>query len=110
MYITAFIIFWKIDRHLSNVSKSICKITIETISRAIIGAWFLLKFYIAQEMFYHLISKEHVIKNDIIQNNNIIIYISYDNEFKYDNIKFENKKRYIKSFIDIDLDITIVEK
>ena len=60
-------------------------------------------------MFYCLISNEHVIKNDIIKNNNIIIYIFYDNEFKYANIKLGNKKRYIKSFIDIELDITVVE-
>ena len=50
-----------------------------------------------------------VIKNDIIQKNNIIINISYNNEFKYNKIKLGNKKRYIKNFIDIDLDITVVE-
>ena len=67
--------FEKIDRHLSNVSKSICKIKIGNI----IGTGFLLNFRIEQEMFYFLISNEHVIKNDIIQNNNIIINISYNN-------------------------------
>ena len=101
--------FEKIDRYLSNVSRSICKIKIETILEVIIGTGFLLEFRINEEMFFCLISNEHVIKNDIIQKNNNIIYISYDNEFQYANIKLGNKKRYIKSFIDIDLDITVVE-
>ena len=54
-------------------------------------------------------SNEHVIKNNIIPDNNNIIYIFYDNEFKCTNIKLGNKKRYIKSFTDIGLDITIME-
>jgi len=101
--------FEKIDCDLSNVSKSICKIKIEIKSKTIIGTGFLLKFYIDQELFYCLISNEHIIKNDIIKNNNNIIYIFYDNENKYTSIKFGNKKRYIKSFIDNELDITVVE-
>ena len=100
--------FEKLESYLSNVSKSICKIKIENKSEAIIGTGFLLKFIIDQEMFYCLISNEHVIKNEIIKNNNII-YIFYDNEFKCANIKLGNKKRYIKSFIDKELDITVVE-
>ena len=99
----------KIDSHLSNVSKSICKIKIETILGTIMGSGFLLKFNIDQKMFYCLVSNEHVIKNDIIKNNNIIIYIFYDNELKCANIKLPNNKRYIKSFIDIELDIMVVE-
>ena len=101
--------FEKKDFHLSDISKSICKIKIEAISETMIGTGFLLKFYINQEIFYCLVSNEKVIKNDIIQNNNNIIYISYDNEFKNTNIKLGNKKRYMKSFTDIELDITVVE-
>jgi hypothetical protein len=40
---------------------------------------------------------------------NININILYDNEFKSANINLNNNKRYMKSFIDIGLDITIVE-
>ena len=101
--------FEKLEPHLSDVSKSICKIRIEIKSEEIIGIGFLLKFYIAQELFYCIISNEHVIKNEIVENNNNIIYIFYDNEFKCANIKLGNKKRYIKSFIDNELDITVVE-
>jgi len=64
-------LFEKIDLHLSNVTKSICKIKIDTKSETIIGTGFLLKFYIDQELFYCLMSNEHIIKNNIIQNNNI---------------------------------------
>ena len=96
----------KIDRNISNVSKSICKIKIETSLGTKYGTGFLLRFYIDQESFYCLVSNEHVISNDIIINENNI-YISYDSEIKSANIKFDINKRYIKSFTDID--VTIVE-
>ena len=101
--------FEKLDFHLSDVSKSICKIRIEIKQEKIIGTGFLLKFDIDQELFYCLISNEHIIKNEIIKNNNNIIYIFYDNENKCVNIKLGNKKRYIKSLIHNELDITVVE-
>ena len=96
----------QIDRNISNVSKSICKIKIETPLRTKYGTGFLLRFLIDQEASYFLVSNEHVISKDIINNENNI-YISYDSEFKLANIKLENNKRYIKSFKDVD--ITIVE-
>ena len=97
----------KIERNISNVSKSICKIRIETPLGTKYGTGFLLRFYIDQESFYCLVSNEHVISKDIINNENNI-YISYDSEFKSANIKLSKNKRYIKSFKDVD--ITIVEK
>ena len=108
--------FEKIDQHISNISKSICKIQIITkkenddLERKF-GTGFLLNFRIDQELFYCLMSNEHVINKDILNNNNInnAIYIYYDNEFKIANINVDVKKRYIKSFIDFCLDITVVE-
>ena len=76
----------QIARNISNVSKSICKIKIETSLGTIYGTGFLLRFYIDQESFYCLVSNEHVISNDIINNENNI-YISYDSEFKSANFK-----------------------
>ena len=68
--------FIKIDSNVSNVSRSICKIKIETSLGTKYGTGFLLRFYIDQESFYCLVSNEHVISNDIIINeNNIYIYI-----------------------------------
>ena len=97
--------FEKIDQALTIVSKSICKIKIVSV----ILTRFLLKFDIDQERFYCLISNEHVIKNNIMQNNSSKIDIYYDNKSRCSIIKLGNKKRYIKSFIDIGLDITIIE-
>ena len=48
-----------------------------------------------------------MITQDIINNN--IIHIYYDNEYKVANLKLDENKRYIKSFTDIGLDITIIE-
>ena len=98
----------KIDRNISNVSKSICKIKIETPLRIKYGTGFLLRFYIDQESFYCLVSNEHVISKETIDNKNTI-NILYDNEFKSVNIELDQNKRYIKCFTDIDLDVTIVE-
>ena len=67
--------FGKIVPDLSNISKSKCKIKIETILGILIGTGFLLKFKIEQEWFYCLVSSEHVIKNYIIQK--IIILFIY---------------------------------
>ena len=93
---------------LKKLSKSICKIKIENESDSKYFTGFLLKFSIEQEIFYCLIFNKHDITNDIIQNNNII-YIYYDNENKKTNIRLNKNERYIKSFIYIGLDITIVE-
>ena len=99
--------FEKIDRQKMNVSKSVCKLIIRTKSEMIKGTGFLLKIPLDLEEFYCLLSNEHVIKQDIINTNNNI-YISYDNEYEI-NLKLDPSKRYIKSFIDEGLDITVVE-
>ncbi len=57
-----------IDLYLSNVSKSICKIKIINNIGIIFGTGILLKKYIAQELFYCLMTNEHVITKDIIYN------------------------------------------
>jgi hypothetical protein len=99
--------FEKIDRQKMNVSKSVCKLIIRTKSEMIKGTGFFLKIPLDLEEFYCLLSNEHVIKQDIINTNNNI-YISYDNEYEI-NLKLDPSKRYIKSFIDEGLDITVIE-
>ena len=91
----------------TNISKSICKIKIETNSETILGIGCLLSFWIHQELYYFLISNEHTIKKDIINNNNNIISLYFNNELITSNIN--NQKRYIKSFIDIGCDISVIE-
>ena len=100
--------FEQLDRQIMNVSKSVCKLKIETLSETIIGTGFLLKFRINQEPFYCLMSNEHIIRKDKINKNNDI-YIYYDNEYKVINIKLDTSKRYIKSFRENSSDITVVE-
>ena len=96
----------EIEYNNENISKSICKIKIETNSETILGIGCLLKIWIYQELYYFLISNEHTIKNDIINNNNIIS-LYFNGELITSNIN--NKKRYIKSFIDNGLDISVIE-
>ena len=97
-----------IDRTISKVCKSICKIEITTSFGTIKRTGFLLAIWVEQKRFYFLMSNEHVIKNELLYNN-INIMISYDFEFKSANINLNDNKRYMKSFIDIGLDITVVE-
>ena len=92
-----------------KISNSICKIKIESQSETIFGYGFLLKFYIGQEVFFCLISNENIIKKDIIDNSNIIISLYFNNELKTNNLKEGEKKRYMKSFIDIGIDVTAIE-
>ena len=53
--------FEEIDRQITKVSKSICKIEIETQLNTKKGTGFLIKFRIEQEDFYCLLSNQHVI-------------------------------------------------
>ena len=107
--ISKFLPFELLDPHISNVSKSICKIKIRIgAEEGKLGTGFLLKCKIDQECFYCLMSNEHVMSKNIILNNSLI-YIYYDSEFKVANLKLVEKERYIKNFRDIGLDITVVE-
>ena len=92
-----------------NIFKSFCKVEVENKAKTTIGLGFLLQFIIGQESFYFLISYEHVIKDDIINNNNNIISMYFNNELKSSNIKSDLNQRFIKSFINIGLDITVIE-
>ena len=56
----------------------------------------------------NVINNNNDINNNIIQNNNKI-YIYYDSEYKVTNLRLNKNERYIKSFTDIGLDITVVE-
>ena len=100
--------FIELEPDISNeLSKKICRIIVETQKVKNTGTGFILAFSIDLEMFYCLMTNDHVINNESINNNNII-YIHYE-EFKAANIKLERNKRYIRSFIDEGLDITVVQ-
>ena len=104
--------FEKVDPTFTNVSKSICKLRIEirreSQTERKVGTGFLLKIWNVEDYFYCLMSNEHVISRDAIKNKSII-NISYDIEYKKRDIQLDEKKRYIQSFRNIGLDLTIVE-
>ena len=88
----------------SNIKQCICKIRYSNTG----GTGFFLKFEINEQLFFFLISNEHVITKDIIKKNETI-KIDYDNELRQINIKLDENKRYIQTFTDKNLDITVVE-
>ena len=100
--------FSEINKDYYEISNSVCKIRIELKNGIIKGTGFFLEFLACGEVFRCLISNEHVIQKNLI-NNNTIIYILYDNEKKTANIKLNKQERYIKDFKDSKLDITVVE-
>ena len=67
------------------LSKEICRIVMGTQNGKKIGTGFFLYFPIDLEFFYCLITNDHIIDNESI-NNNQIIYLTYD-EYKVANIK-----------------------
>ena len=100
--------FIEIGQDISKrLSKQICRIIIETKNEKIIGTGFILAFSIDIEWFYCFVTNDHIINNESI-NKNVIIYIIYE-EFKTVCIKLDKNKRYIKSFMDKGLDITVIE-
>ena len=92
---------------LERLSKEVCKIVIETQEKKKEGTGFFLSIIIDLELFDCLLTNDHIIDNESI-NNNKIIYITYEG-YKTANIKLDRNKRYIKSFKEKGLDITAVE-
>ena len=90
-----------------ELSKKICKIVIEEESVRKTGTGFILAFLIDLKWFVCLMTNDHIISNESI-NNKKIIYLSYE-EYKTASIKLDKNKRYIKSFKDKNLDITVVQ-
>ena len=102
-------LYEKLDKDISTIlSESICKIIIGSQMKKIIGTGFLVNFELDQEFFYCLITNSTIITNEIINNKNQI-YLSYFNGNKPTNIHLDQNKRYIKTFNDINLDVTVVE-
>lgn len=96
--------FEEIDPYLLKVSRSVCKIRAETH----FGSGFFLKYSIGDVKFFCLVSNEHVITENMI-NNKDKIYIYYDNEFENFILDLDEKERYIKRFKQINIDATVVQ-
>ena len=85
-------------------SKSICKI----VTPNTISSGFLIKFFKGEEDFFCLLTNNHVITNDLIEQK-ITISFYYDNESKPKEISLNGNERLIKEFTEIDIDATVIE-
>jgi len=87
-----------------EVCRSICKI----ITPKKVGTGFLIKLYKNDEPLFSLMTNEHVVEKDMIEEKETI-EVYYDNQKKRIKITLNEDERFIKSFKDIDIDCTIVE-
>ena len=93
------------SQSIFQISKSICKIK----TPRQYGTGFLIKFFKDEENFFCLMSCEHIIKDELIEQKEKISF-SYDNDLKEKEIILDKNERIIKTFKkDIDLDAAIVE-
>ena len=93
------------SQSIFQISKSICKIKTSRKN----GTGFLIKFFKGEENFFCLMSCEHIIKDELIEQKEKISF-SYDNDLKEKEIILDKNERIIKTFKkDIDIDAAIVE-
>jgi hypothetical protein len=94
----------KIDKNIYTVIKSVCKIKHSKGQ----GSGFLIKLKKDEKDFYCLMTNEHVVKKEKI-NNKEKITIYYDCEIEKREIILDKNKRYINEYTDNNLDITIIQ-
>ena len=89
---------------LVKTAKSICKI----ITPNKRGSGFFIKFFKRDQEFYFLMTNEHVVTKELVeQKQKIDAY--YDSEEKYVEIKLNPQERFIKDFRDLTIDVTVIE-
>ena len=87
-----------------KTAKSICKI----ITPEKNGSGFFIKFFKRDKEFYCLMTNEHVITKELVeQKQKIDAY--YDSEEKNVEIKLNSNERFIKDFKYITIDATVIE-
>ena len=87
-----------------DVCKSICKIIIKTK----IATGFLLKLYKKEEPFYCLMTNEHVINQDMVDNEEEI-EIYYDNQRRRNKIILNKEERFIRDYTFLNIDAIVIE-
>ena len=97
-----------LDPCLLNVAKSVCKIRIDTNNGSFGGSGFFLKFLINGKFYHWLVTNEHVITKEMINNKNTI-QVWYNVEENNINIKLEPNERYIKTFKEHNVDATAIQ-
>ena len=94
-----------IDTLLNKASRAVCKI----ITNGKLGTGFFIKIYMRNYTKFFLMSNEHVIDKNLIENKEII-EIHYDYGFKSIKIKLDNNERLINEYkTNYNLDVTTVE-
>ena len=93
-----------LDKNIIKVSPSVCKI-MTNISN---GTGFLIKLNRNNNILFCLMTNEHVIRREMVENQENI-KIAYDCQSKVIDINLDNTQRLIKDFIDINIDIIIIE-
>ena len=93
-----------INDFLYEVFRSICKILI----KGKIASGFLIKLFKNDEPLYCLMTNEHVLTSEMIENQEEI-EIYYDNQRKRNKIKLNKEKRFIRDYKFLNIDAIIVE-
>ena len=89
---------------------NICKASIKILRKEGIGTGFFLKFERNEKMFYCIMTNEHVITSEMIEDGNEIITILYENEQKSLEVKLDKKERIIKEFkTELNIDVMVLE-
>ena len=97
-----------LDPCLLIVAKSVCKIRIDTSYGSFGGSGFFLKFLINGKFYYWLVTNEHVITKEMINNKNMIsVWFNIENNSI--NIKLDKSERYIKTFKENKVDATVIQ-
>jgi len=97
-----------INSCLNKVLKSICKIEYPKETGTDKGAGFFIKLFLGNDPLFCLMTREHIISNEIIEKNKTI-EVSYDNQKKKIKIELNKKERFIKNFLNLNIDCTIIE-
>ena len=95
-------------KSLNDLEKCICRITIDN---KIFGTGFLLKSTKGKDIFYFLITCEHIITKQFIKDKKVIeIGYNYINENNYKiNIQLNGDVRFIREYTYLDVDATVVQ-
>ena len=97
-----------IDSCLYEVIKSVCKIIYSNEKGTDKGTGFFIKIFFDNGPLFCLMTCEHIITNKLV-NNNKTIEIYYDNQKKRIKIELNKNERFIRNFLDLNIDCAIVE-
>ena len=95
---------FKNDISLLQATASLCKIK----TNDKISSGFLIKLIKDKKYFFCLMTNEHVITKDMVENQESLV-LYFDNEKKRKKIKLDQNERYIRDFRDMNIDAIIIE-